>query len=62
MTLPHGFNDIITQIFKSPRKSKLAIKVFVGFVITIMTAFYQFGTQQVGTVILVSLLAEEKLK
>jgi len=53
---------VISQLFKTPRKSKLAVKVFAGFIICLLTAFYQFGTQEVGVLSLVSLPLEDKTK
>ena len=39
LSLPHGFAEVINNMFNRPRKTKLAMKIFSQFILVIFTSF-----------------------
>ena len=60
LTLPHGLNETLADLFRYPKKSKLAIKIFCALVFVIFTAFYKFDDEEIGFLRLITYIKEKK--
>lgn len=50
LSLPHGFSSVISALLKNPKKFKLAVKIFVAYIIIIFSYFFNFGPQHTHSI------------